>query len=70
MLGAEAGGELPVLTFNVVDDGRPRPSQQRRYDEADTLAGARRRKAQHMLRSVMAKIGALVPAEHHAVGSE
>ncbi len=54
VLRAEAGGELPVLTLDVVDDGRPRPGQQRRDDEADAFARTCRGKAQDMLRPVMA----------------
>jgi hypothetical protein len=38
--GAPAGGELPVLALDVVDDGRARPSHEGRDDEADALAGA------------------------------
>ena len=36
---AKAGGQRPVLALDVVDDGRARPGQQRRNDEADALAG-------------------------------
>ena len=60
----------PVLALDVVDDGRARPGQQRRHDQADALAGARRREAQHMLRSVMAEIVALELAEHDAIRAE
>ena len=67
---AKAGGELPVLALDVVDDGRAGPGQQRRHDQADALAATRRREAQHMLGPVMAQIVALVAAEHDAVGSE
>src|SRR5437773_572865 len=38
MPGAETSGQLPVLTLDVVNDGRTRPGQQRGNDEADTLA--------------------------------
>src|SRR3546814_3674222 len=31
MPGAKAGRKLPVLALDVVDDGRARPSQQRRH---------------------------------------
>ena len=53
---APAGGQRPVLALDVVDDRRARPGQQRRHDEADALAGPRRRETQHMLRAVVAKI--------------
>jgi hypothetical protein len=68
--GAKAGGQLPVLALDVVDDGRARPGQQRGHDQADALAGSGRREAQHMLRPVMAQIVAVVAAEHHAIGTE
>ena len=68
--GAEAGGELPVLALDVVDDGRARPGQQRGDHEADALAGTGWRKAQHMLRPVVAEIVVGVTAEHHAIGAE
>ena len=56
MLRAEAGGQLPILTLDVVDDGRTRPGQQRRNDQADAFAGSGRRETQHVLRPVMAEI--------------
>ncbi|QYU70876.1 acetyl-CoA carboxylase biotin carboxylase subunit [Leptolyngbya sp. 15MV] len=65
-----AGGELPVLALDVVHDGRARPGQQRRHDEAHALAGARRREAQHVLGPVMPEVALGEPAEHHAVGGE
>src|SRR6516225_1222527 len=51
---APARGQLPVLALDVVDDCGPRPGEQRRDDESDALARPGRRKAQHMLRSIMA----------------
>ena len=69
MLGAEAGGELPVLALDVMDDRRARPGQERRDDEADAFARSRRREAQHMLRPIVAQIAALVAAQHDAIGS-
>ena len=68
--GAETGGELPVLALDVVDDGRARPGQQRRDDEADALARAGRREAQHMLRPVVAKIVVGITTEHHPIGTK
>src|SRR3546814_3182141 len=35
---AEACGQLPVLALDVMDDGRPRPGQQRRDHKPDALA--------------------------------
>ena len=67
---AEAGGELPVLTFDIVNDGGARPGQQRRHHEADALAGTGRGEAEHMLGSVVAEIGAIELAEHDTVGSK
>ena len=54
MLRAEAGGQRPVLAFDVVDDRRRRPGQERGHHQADALAAAGRRVAQHMLGTVMA----------------
>ena len=62
-----AGGQRPVLALDVVDDRRARPGQQRRDDQADALAAAGRREAQHMLRAVVAEIVAAPAAEQHAV---
>src|SRR5690606_30999509 len=64
------GSELPVFALDIVNNGRARPSQERRHDEADALAGARGRKTQHMLWSVVAKIAPLIAAEHYAIGIE
>ncbi len=63
-----AGRQPPVLALDVVDDRRARPGEQRRHDQSDALAGTGRREAQHMLRAVMAKIGASAAAEQNAVG--
>ena len=68
--GAVAGGQGPVLALDVVNDRRARPGQERRHDQAHALAGTCRREAQHMLRAVVAKILALMPAEHDAVWTE
>src|ERR1700753_2955538 len=46
------GGQLEVLALDVVDDRRVRPRQEGRDDKADAFAGPRRRKAQHMLRTI------------------
>ena len=37
---APAGGQLPVLALDVVDDRRAWPGQQRRHDQADALAAS------------------------------
>ena len=67
--GPEAGGELPVLALDVVDDAAPGPGQERGHDEADALAAPRRGEAQHVLGAIMAQIVPAKPAEHHAVGT-
>ena len=67
---AKPSGEAPILALDVVDDAASRPGQERRHHEADALAASRRGEAQHMLGSVMAKIGAVEPAEHNAIRSE
>ena len=61
-----AGGQLPVLALDVVNDGRPGPRQQRRDDKPDALARAGRREGHDMLGSVMAQILAAEPAEEDA----
>ena len=68
--GAETGGELPVFPFDVVDDGRARPGQQGRHDQADALARSGRGEAKHMLGAVMTEIVAIIAAEHDTVGTE
>ena len=65
-----AGRQLPVLTLDVVDDRGIGPGQERRDDEADALPGPGRRKAQHMLRTVVAKIVVAESAKHDAIGTE
>ena len=63
-----AGGQAPILALDVMDDRGARPGQQRRHDQADALARSRRREAQHMLRAMVAEIGATPAAEKNAVG--
>ncbi len=70
MPGTEAGGELPVLALDVVDDRRAGPGQERWHDQADALAGTGWCETQHMLGSVMTKVGLVEFAEHHAVRAE
>ena len=48
---AESRGRFVILAFHVEDDDRTFPRQQVRNDNADTLARARRRFDDHMLRS-------------------
>ena len=66
-LGAPAGGQLPVLALDVVDDGGAGPGQQGGQDQADALAGPGRCHRQHMLGTVVAQIAAAVEAEHDAL---
>ena len=63
---APAGGELPVLALDVVDDGGAGPGQQRRHHQADALAGARRRHGEDVLGAVVAQIGVIEQSEHDA----
>lgn len=65
-LCAPSGGQRPILTFDVVDDGRMWPGHQRGYDQADALAGPRRGEGHDVLRAVMAQIGAVHQAEEDA----
>ena len=53
---ARAGGELPVLALEIVDQSRMRPGEQGRNYHADALAAARRRHHQHMARTAIAQI--------------
>ena len=70
MLRPKAGGELPVLAFNIVDDRRARPGQERGNDEAHAFARSCRGKAQDMLRAVMPQIVTAELAEHDAIRAE
>ena len=65
-----AGRELPVLALDVVHDGRAGPGEQRRDDQADALAGARRCEGHHMLGTVVAEIPVAEPPEEDARGME
>ncbi len=69
MARPEARGQLPVLALDVVNDRAARPGQQGRHDQADTLAASRRRKAQNVLRSVMAQVVGAELAQHYAIGT-
>ena len=63
---APAGGDLPVLPLDVVDDRRGRPAQQGGNHQADALARACGREGQNMLWPFMAQVLAIVLAEEHA----
>ena len=63
---APAGGQRPVLAFDVMDDGRAGPRQQGRDDKAHALARSRRRERHDVLGAVMAEIAAGKHAEHDA----
>ncbi len=67
---APAGGQLPVLALDVVDDRGARPGEQGRDDQADALAGPGRRETQNMFRAIMAQIVDAETAEHDAVRPE
>ena len=64
---APPGREPPVLTLDIMDDGGARPGHQRRHDQANALARSCWRKAQDMLRPMVAEIGATPAAEKNAV---
>jgi hypothetical protein len=70
MPGTKPRGQRPVLALDVVDNGRAGPGEERRHNQPDTLAGAGRSEAQHVLGSVVAQIGAAVAPEHHTVRPE
>src|SRR5262249_51785854 len=53
----ETGGLRPVLSFDVGNNRRFRPCEQRRYHETDTFTRARWSECQDMLRSVMPQVG-------------
>ena len=63
---APAGGDLPVLALDVMDDGRCRPAQQGRHDQADAFAAAGWRKGQDVFRALVAQVLVIVLAEEHA----
>src|ERR1700681_633161 len=64
---SRAGGELPILSLDVVNDRRSGPGQESRNDKPDALAGAGRRKAKHVLGTVVTKIVTCQAAKHDAV---
>jgi hypothetical protein len=64
---APAGGDLPVLALDVVDDGGCRPGlKQRRHHQAHAFARARGREGQDVFRAFMTQVLAIVLAEEHA----
>jgi hypothetical protein len=68
---APAGGQLPVLALDVVDDGRAGPAQQRRHDQTHALARPRRRERHDVLRALMPQVAALkCPEEGSCVGEK
>jgi hypothetical protein len=69
-LRAPAGGELPVLALDVVDDGRARPGEEGGHDQPDALAGAGGGHGQHVLGAVVAQVAAVADAEHDALAGE
>ncbi|CUI93200.1 Uncharacterised protein [Achromobacter xylosoxidans] len=62
---APAGGDLPVLTLDVVDDGRRGPAQQGGHYQAHALARARGREGQDVFRAFMSQVLAIVLAQEH-----
>ncbi len=67
---APAGGQLPVLALDVVDDRRAGPAEQRRHDQAHPLARTGRCERHDMLGAVVAKIVTVEPAEDDAAITE
>src|ERR1700729_2031674 len=65
-----AGGQLEILSLDVVDDRGIGPSQQGWNDETDALPGPCRRKAQHVFRTIMPEIAATEASEPPAVRPE
>jgi len=65
---APAGGEVPVLALDVVDDGGAKPGQQRRNDQAHALAGARGCEGQSVFGTFVAQVLALMQPEEHPGG--
>ena len=61
-----AGGQLPILPLNVVDDCRAGPGEERRHDQADALAAPGGRERHDMLGAVVPKIGAAQGAQQDA----
>src|SRR3984957_4983201 len=62
-----AGCELPILSLDVVNDRRSGPGQESRNNKPDTLAGASRRKAKHVLWPVVTKIVTCQAAKHDTI---
>ena len=51
--GTPAGGQLPVLAFDIVDHGGTWPREQRRHHETNAFAGSGWRKRHDVLRPIM-----------------
>src|SRR5271168_1607177 len=62
-----AGGQLEILTLDVVDNRGIGPCQEGRDDEANTLSRPGRRKTQDVLGTVMPQVAAAQTAKHDAV---
>ena len=69
-LRAPAGGELPVLALDVVDDGRAGPGHEGGHHQADALAGAGGSHGQHVLGAVVAQVAPIADPEHDALAGE
>ena len=63
---APAGGKLPVLALDIVDDRRAGPAQERGHDEADALAATGRGERHHMFGAVMTQVAPMVATEEGA----
>ncbi|KAG1319287.1 hypothetical protein G6F63_014812 [Rhizopus arrhizus] len=63
---APAGGDLPVLALDVVDDGGRGPGKQCRHHQANAFAAARGRKGQDVFWAFMAQVLPVMLAEEHA----
>src|SRR5437016_197946 len=69
LLRSKSCGLRPVLTLDVVDDGRLRPRQQCWNDETDALPRAGRREDENVFGTIVLKItqalrARVVPATH------
>src|SRR3546814_18928963 len=61
-----AGGQLPVLALDVVDDRRARPAEQCRHDQTDALAAPGRSERHDVLGTVVTKIALAGAPEENA----
>jgi hypothetical protein len=62
-----AGGQLPILALDVVDDGRARPTEQPRDDKADALVRSCRCECHDMIGPFVPEVATTQPPKEDAI---